>query len=422
MRNGRQFLVLILCLMIVLLSACGASAVVPPPIPLPEAAELRIAVASDLHFDPDNTDRQSGIGAVAYNPELIDALLWDAKAQGADTLLLTGDLVNAGKPDDHKALARKLRQAELNGLRVYVLPGNHDLAPVGQRAFAELYADFGYSEAYSRDDASLSYCILRDDLCLLMMDTAGYAAEAIELSGAPARPNDESFLSDDTLEWTRQMLDEATRRNLPILCAGHFNLLTEEGRDPSRSGLYLENGNQLAELLREYEVPLYLSGHLHTRLVLQECGLTELVTEYLLSYPTGYSMLDLTEEAITYTPRRVDVDAWAAESGQKSWVLLHFSQWQQTRFREYADQNVRDMSARNPLTHREAKQAAAFFYAAMNAYWQGTLADERENLRKMPGYDPFFRCAEGYAYGWWLRDLIDNASPLLGGFRLELPS
>ena len=36
----------------------------------------------------------------------------------------------------------------------------------------------------------------------------------------------------------------------------------------------------------------------------------------------------------------------------------------------------------------------------------------------MPGAAPFFRCAEGYAYGWWLRDLIDTATPLLKGFAI----
>ena len=78
------------------------------------------------------------------------------------------------------------------------------------------------------------------------------------------------------------------------------------------------------------------------------------------------------------------------------------------------------MCERNPLSRKEAKQAADFFYAVMDAYWQGTLSDQREALRAMPGYEPFFRCAEGYAYGWWLRELIDDATPLLGGFRLEL--
>lgn len=417
----KRRLAALLCVLALLLCACGESNAVPTPAPLPESEGLRIAVASDLHFDPDNTNKRASLGAVAYNPELIDALLYDAAEQGAELLLLTGDIVNLGKREHHEALAEKLRTAEERGLTVFALPGNHDLAPVSQREFAELYADFGYREAFSRDRASLSYCVMTDDLCLLMMDTAGYDRAAIDLADAPQRTDDEAFLSDLTLQWAEEMLTEARRRDLPVLCAGHYNLLTAEGRDPSRSGLYLENGERFAQLLREYRVPLYVSGHVHTRYVLEEEGLTELITEYLLSYPTGYSMLDLTPDAITYTPRRVNVDAWAAATGQKDRVLLHFARWQQKQLQRYSVQNVNDMCVRNPLTHREARRASQFFYAAMDAYWRGDLAAERETLLAMRGCEPFFRCAKGYAYEWWLRALIESAAPELGGFTISIP-
>ena len=99
-------------------------------------------------------------------------------------------------------------------------------------------------------------------------------------------------------------------------------------------------------------------------------------------------------------------------------ALLHFAAWQQEGLRRYAVENVAYMSARNELSERQQAQAAAFFYAAMNAYWRGTLSKERAALEAMPGYQPFFRCAEGYAYGWWLRDLIETATPELAGFTL----
>lgn len=76
------------------------------------------------------------------------------------------------------------------------------------------------------------------------------------------------------------------------------------------------------------------------------------------------------------------------------------------------------MSERNPLSKKEAEQTEQFFYAAMDAYWDGSLFDKREEVEGMPGYDPFFRCAEGYAYGWWLKELIETASPDLAGFSL----
>ena len=383
-----------------------------------ERSPLRIAVASDLHLDPDNTDKSQG-SEVAYNMELVDALLWDAKQQGAGMLLLTGDLVNGGKAQRHEALAEKLRKAEQEGLPVYVLPGNHDLAPIGQTEFAAYYEDFGYAEACSRDSGSLSYCVIRDGVMLLMMDTAGYSAGAIDLPGAAARSGNDPFLSEQTLRWAESCLQDAREKGLVVLAAGHYNLLPEISRQPG-SGYCIENGDRFTELLRIYGVPLYLSGHMHTRGVYQEDGLTELLTEYLLGYPTGYSLLDLAGKRLRYTPRRIDVDAWAAATGQNDPVLKNFTDWQQEGLYHYSVSNINYMSERNPITEEEKGNAVGFFYTVMNAFWSGTLSEQSARIEAMPGYEPFFRCAEGYAYGWWLKQLIRTASPLLKGFTLEI--
>ena len=385
-----------------------------------EASTLRIAVASDLHLDPDNVDHSQGT-EVVYNMELVDALLWDARQQGAKMLLLTGDLVNGGKPQRHEAQAEKLRQAEQEGLPVYVLPGNHDLAPVGQTEFASYYKDFGYAEACSRDPVSLSYCVIRDGIMLLMMDTAGYSLGAIDLPGAEARSSNAPFFSEQTLQWAEGCLQDAQKKGLTVLAAGHYNLLPEISRQPG-SGYCIENGERFTELLKAYQVPLYLSGHMHTRGVYQEDGLTELLTEYLLGYPTGYSLLDLSGNTLRYTPRRVDVDAWAAATAQEDPVLKNFADWQQEGLYHYSVSNINYMSERNPITEEEKGNAVGFFYTVMNAFWSGALSEQSARIEAMPGYEPFFRCAEGYAYGWWLKELIRTASPLLKGFTLEIGS
>ncbi len=423
---ARQTAALLLLICFVFpLSACGSgssthavSTVVPSFPPLPQPDGLRIAVASDLHLDPDNRPDAAEPSVASYSLELVDALLWDARLQSADIILLTGDLCNGGKPHRHEALTDKLYKTEAEGMAVYVLPGNHDLAPVAQSGFAALYADFGYSEAFSRDVTSLSYCVVRDSLMIIMLDTAGYSIGAIDLPGAVCPDPDNPFLTDTTLLWLERMLQEAASRNLHVLIAGHYNLLPETSRDPDSTGYYLVNGDRFSSLLREYGVPLYLSGHIHTRSVYQEAGLTELTTEYLLAYPSAYSVLDLSDDGITYHPRRIDVDSWASENSLSDPLLLNYSQWQQDGLLRYSESNVEYMSARNPLNDKEKKAASEFFYRTMNAYWQGTLYRERYEIEALPGCELFFRCAEGYAYGWWLKNLIENSSPMTGGFSL----
>lgn len=384
---------------------------------LPAFSGLRIAVGSDLHLDPDNTDRSLGT-QVAYNMELVDALLWDAREQGAEMILLTGDIVNGGKPHRHEALVAKLRHAEEEGLAVYVLPGNHDLAPSTQSDFARSYREFGYDEAYSRDESSLSYCVVRDRMMILMMDTGGYGVGAIDLPGAPNRTGSGPFFSTGTLRWAEKMFQDAQEQGFLALAAGHYNLLPEISRQPG-SGYCIENGERFLEMLKRYGVPLYLSGHMHTRYVYQEDGLTELLTEYLLGYPTGYSLLDFRDRSITYTPRRIDVDTWAAETGQTDPILRNYADWQQENLFRYSVSNIDYMSERNPISDEEKGLAAGFFYTAMNSFWDGSLSEKRAAIEAMPGYEPFFRCAEGYAYGWWLKNLIETATPLLKGFTIS---
>ena len=129
-------------------------------------------------------------------------------------------------------------------------------------------------------------------------------------------------------------------------------------------------------------------------------------------------MLEVTERGIRYRPRRVDVDAWAKENGQTDPVLLHFAEWQQNVLYEYSRENVTFMAEKNPMSRRHADQATEFFYAVMNAFWDGSLSERREEVKSMPGCEAFFRCAEGFAYEWWLKNLIETAPPELGGFFL----
>ena len=396
---------------------------------LPSSPGLRIAVASDLHLDPDNTDKENAASETVYNMEIVDAMLWDAKRQGAEILLLTGDLVNGGKEHKHLALTEKLRQAEETGLKIYVLPGNHDLYPVTQTAFAQYYADFGYTDAYSRDSASLSYCVILDDLMLLMMDTAGYEPHAIDLTAGLAyagraglldgSSDAQAFLSDQTITWAESMLKEARDRGLFVLCASHYNLIPAISRQTG-TGYYVENGARFAALLEEYQVPLHLSGHMHLRGVYQEEGLTELLTECLTAYPVAYGVLDLTDNELVYTPCSLDVSAWASLHRQTDPVLLRFADWQRERRLAGCRSTAALLAEKRGVSESDTALAADFFYDFLESYWHGTLYYEAEGLMQSAGYAPFMACAEGSSYGPWVQDLLDNASPLLAGFTLKL--
>ena len=110
MTNGLARLAAIL-LAVILASLCTLPASAETIPAQAEIRPLRIAVSSDLHMDPDNSDRTRGT-QVVYNQELVDALLRDAKEQGAAFILITGDLVSSDGVTD---IVERMGEPDANG-------------------------------------------------------------------------------------------------------------------------------------------------------------------------------------------------------------------------------------------------------------------------------------------------------------------
>lgn len=143
----------------------------------------RIVLMTDIHYLADSlTDKgeefqymvEHGDGKLTnYVWEITDAAFEQVEALSPDVIILSGDLTLNGEKESHKELAKKLEQVEKDGIQVVVIPGNHDInnrnaasfdgrsrqmaEAVSANEFAEIYNDFGYDEALSRDPASLSY-------------------------------------------------------------------------------------------------------------------------------------------------------------------------------------------------------------------------------------------------------------------------
>ena len=386
----KRALAALLCL-VLLPCACGTSDDVPTPAPLPEAEGLRIAVASDLHFDPDNTNKKAGLGAVAYNPELIDALLFDAAAQGAEVLLLTGDLVNLGKREHHEALAEKLRALEGEGVPVYVLPGNHDLDNPGSAAFSgdgyslvpsataedfrRIYADFGFDEALGLDGDSLSYTAQLDGETRLLM---------LDFNTA----HDPCGVSEKTLRWVEQELRAAQEEGLRVLAAGHQNLFQQT---VFTSSYVIRGAGELAALLRQYGVRLFLSGHLHCQHWRTEQGLTEIATGALSVSPCQYGVLTLTEDRLHYETRETDVSAWAQGEGRTEAALLDFPRYARDYFDARNRRSTSEMLSLLGYTDAEVERMTQYLVELNRAYFSG-------DLRKAAALDP-----EGDVYALYAR-------------------
>lgn len=240
-----------------------------------------LMLASDLHY-MSSTTHDDGIafqyllenddGKVSqYSDVIVDALVEEAVRSKPSALLLTGDITLNGELENHLKLAEKLRRVQEAGVQVLVIPGNHDIQNQNAatyfgterkeaeylksgEAFYEIYREFGFDQAISRDEDSLSYLYGLDEKhWLLLLDSCQYE-DYNHVNGK---------IQLGTLTWMEEQLSQAKERGIHVTVAAHHNLLSE-------SRLYttectLENHQQVIELLERYEVPLYISGHLHAQ-------------------------------------------------------------------------------------------------------------------------------------------------------------
>ncbi|MGN0294042.1 MAG: metallophosphoesterase family protein [Lachnospiraceae bacterium] len=265
---------------------------------------FRIMAASDLHYLSPQLMEYSGkfreLCEALGEPEMEQLEEWmeewlnRVEEVKPDALLVTGDLSWQGEKLSHVQLAGKLDRLVRAGIPVYVVPGNQDLdnpfsacwkpkggrdytpaESVSPREFQEIYSSMGYGRAMeyessigygkemkhessmacgsgviSRAPDSLSYqvCLSRPSgemLYFFMLDTT--------IPGSSA-----GRITPGTFEWLEKRLGKIRQKS--CLIAGHHPMLA---LNDTVSPYVLENGHELACLMRKYGAALYISGHLH---------------------------------------------------------------------------------------------------------------------------------------------------------------
>ncbi|MDR1771478.1 MAG: metallophosphoesterase [Hungatella sp.] len=378
-----------------------------------------IVVASDVHYySPELTDygeafeemekRDDG-KLVHYIPQLMDAFIAEMEELKPSAVILSGDLTLNGEKPGHEALAQKLEILEEKGVKVLVIPGNHDINNyssasyfgkekkvadiVDPEGFYNIYRRFGYDQARSRDENSLSYVYGLDEKnWLLMLDSAQY--DPLNKVGGRIR--------EETLAWMKEQLEEARDQGITVIPVAHHNLLKESILYPT--DCTLENSQNVISLLESYRVPLYISGHLHLRRTKKhkpepgESGdayhISEVVADSFAISPCRYGILKWTEdERLVYTTKETDVERWAKETGIPDENLLNFREYGTKFLVEVVSSQI---SGRIRNLPQEQVEKMAGLYGDINrSYCEGIPVDAKE-----------IRSEE--AFRLWQRNLPDS--------------
>lgn len=387
-----------------------------------------IMLATDIHYFSDSlTDGgprfqemvEYGDGKiVTYIDQITDAFLDEVVKQHPDALVLSGDLTLNGEKASHKDLAEKLHRVENHGIPVLVIPGNHDInnhqaarykgeerLPAEYTTpaeFRQIYRAFGYDEAASEDPNSLSYLYeLDENTWLLMIDSCQYSP-VNKVGGA---------ISEATYEWVEQQLEAAWDAGVEIIPVAHHNLLDE-------SEIYvdectIEHSEQFIDLLETWDVPLFLSGHLHV----QHCkrsednrGIWEMVTASLATPSCKYAILTYRDDrSFLYRTQSLDVEAWAKKNQCTEEDLLNFKQFQTPFLRRvFYNQAIASLNEVPELTDSEREQMAQLYSLLKFHYYQGTAYQVQEPVRNDPAYELWQEDGMAMQQGEYFRYILED--------------
>jgi len=163
-----------------------------------------------------------------------------------DVVLMTGDLVDGGKPEEYAHLRRLIAPLPMP---VYVIPGNHD----AREALRTSFADQGYFPA----SGFLQYTVDNLPIRLIALDTL------VEGKGYGA-------LCQERLAWLEARLAEQTDR--PAMLFMHHPPF-ECGIDAFDHARLQEGDDRLAELVRKSgNVERAVCGHVHRPIQVRWAG------------------------------------------------------------------------------------------------------------------------------------------------------
>ena len=186
-------------------------------------------VTSDLHLTKDIEKHGAVLAALRHAAEDVDAVLF------------LGDSTNNAHEEEH---ANMIDFLDSLPKPAYVIPGNHDIT-LNLPEFIDRYADYGWNEAFSRDEETASCAVFtKEGTCLLLLDTNQITGYVAALGG----------ISDSTCAWVSKTLSSLPK-DTPVIAYGHHPILPQSRWERT------PGAGQLVKALQG--VKLYLCGHDH---------------------------------------------------------------------------------------------------------------------------------------------------------------
>lgn len=298
-------------------------------------APVRFAVISDPHLHDASRLGDSGAAFeeyIAQDPKLLrkseailDAALASVVQEQVSIVIIPGDLTKDGELRNHVLMAKHLGQLEKRGIKVYVIPGNHDInnpdgvrfvgdntKPVAHTCpqnFRAIYKRFGYGEAINLDTNSLSYVAEPiPGLWLLGIDSCKY-----EESKTNAHPVVGGRIRAGTMQWIQDVMQQAHAQNKQVIAFMHHGLNQHFFGEAAQFADYLvDDWAGTSVQLAQTGLKLIFTGHYHSQdaAYLVDENMTPLTplcdveTASLAAYPCAFRVATLDETNMVHIESR----------------------------------------------------------------------------------------------------------------------
>jgi 3',5'-cyclic AMP phosphodiesterase CpdA len=249
--------------------------------------QCRFAVISDPHF----YDTSLGTKSVSLQQyiensgklllqsrDILDGAINRILQENVQFVLISGDLTKDGEKKDHEIFAKELTRLTDKGIKVYVVPGNHDILnpnasdytgnlPVAASSitaaqFADIYKSCGYGDALYRDSGSLSYVAEPvSGVWLVCLDSCRYYDNAKYQTSII-----DGKLTQGEIVWLEGILKKANGEGKTVIVMLHHGVVEHwKGQSVICPNYLLSDYTHVSKLLASYGVRLVFSGHYHAQ-------------------------------------------------------------------------------------------------------------------------------------------------------------
>lgn len=304
------------------------------------AQTAKIGVISDLHYAHpalivekgkalDNYlshDRKLLVESHAILQQTIQCLL----RENVNIVLIPGDLTKDGEKVSHRGVAHLLQPLLDKGVKVLIVPGNHDInnpkavsfhgdsilpvETVSAEDFEQIYKDYGFRTAISRDKHSLSYVSEPiDGFRVICIDACKYddntfisrgAEKDICVTGGTIKPG--------TMDWIRTEMQVAGILGKQVIGMIHHNVVEHFDHQGVFAAPYMvDDFKRVQAKFLDFGLNVLFTGHFHSSDIVRIDDvdgnyLYEIETGSLVTYPCPYRMIDLAGNSINIETKYIE--------------------------------------------------------------------------------------------------------------------